>query len=210
MEKSEIVQDNGIVKSGKYLNYTIKNLMELKKEDIEGVTYIRKWNLSNYDKDMLEDYKLFDIEYIYVGHSGEKNFKTRTSKWKHNIKNYPQMVDKEVVKFYNRYKKLMLTEYEMSEEDFDNLFFYNSEVELYPFDSIELAQFNETMFLNTFIELWISKKSLSYPTNTYDSDFTVNKNRKIIKSDIRGDYFLEMQIVETIQKIFRENVNIIS
>lgn len=210
MEKSEIVQDNGIVKSGKYLNYTIKNLMELKKEDIKGVTYIRKWDLTNYDKNMLEDYKLFDIEYIYVGHSGEKNFKTRTSKWKHNIKNYPQMVDKEVVRFYNRYKKMMLTEYEMSETDFDNLFFYNSEVELYPFDSIELAQFNETMFLNTYIELWISKKSLSYPTNTFDSDFTVNKNRKIIKADIRGDYFLEMEIVETIQKIFRENVNIIS
>lgn len=210
MEKSEIIQENGIVKSGKYLNYTIKNLMELKKEDIEGVTYIRKWDLTNYDKNMLEDYKLFDIEYIYVGHSGEKNFKTRTSKWKHNIKNYPQMVDKEVVRFYNRYKKMMLTEYEMSETDFDNLFFYNSEVELYPFDSIELAQFNETMFLNTYIELWISKKSLSYPTNTFDSDFTVNKNRKIIKADIRGDYFLEMEIVETIQKIFRENVNIIS
>lgn len=210
MEKSEIIQENGIVKSGKYLNYTIKNLMELKKEDIEGVTYIRKWDLTNYDKNMLEDYKLFDIEYIYVGHSGEKNFKTRTSKWKHNIKNYPQMVDKEIVRFYNRYKKMMLTEYEMSEDDFDNLFFYNSEVELYPFDSIELAQFNETMFLNTYIELWISKKSLSYPTNTFDSDFTVNKNRKIIKSDIRGDYFLEMEIVETIQKIFRENVNIIS
>lgn len=210
MEKSEIIQENGIVKSGKYLNYTIKNLMELKKEDIEGVTYIRKWDLTNYDKNMLEDYKLFDIEYIYVGHSGEKNFKTRTSKWKHNIKNYPQMVDKEVVRFYNRYKKMMLTEYEMSEDDFDNLFFYNSEVELYPFDSIELAQFNETMFLNTYIELWISKKSLSYPTNTFDSDFTINKNRKIIKADIRGDYFLEMEIVETIQKIFRENVNIIS
>lgn len=210
MEKSEIIQENGIVKSGKYLNYTIKNLMELKKEDIEGVTYIRKWDLTNYDKNMLEDYKLFDIEYIYVGHSGEKNFKTRTSKWKHNIKNYPQMVDKEIVRFYNRYKKMMLTEYEMSEDDFDNLFFYNSEVELYPFDSIELAQFNETMFLNTYIELWISKKSLSYPTNTFDSDFTVNKNRKIIKADIRGDYFLEMEIVETIQKIFRENVNIIS
>lgn len=205
---NEIVEDNGMVRSGKYLNYTIKNLMELKQEEIKGITYIRHWDLSNYDKNMLEEYKLFDIEYIYVGVTGESNFKNRTCKWKHNIKNYPYMVDKEVVLFYNRYKKMMIEEYEMSEDDFDEFFFYNSEVELYLFRNKEMALDNETLFLNTYFQLWIFEKSTSFPMNSKDSDFKLDKNRKVIKFG-KNSYLLEVLLLEWLEKMitlkFSEN-----
>lgn len=136
-----------MVRITKENNYTIFRDSELKVSN--SIAYIRNWNLKNIDKELLEKYKLKQKYYLYVGMTTEKDFKLRTGKWKYDVKYRVDKIEKEVIKFYNRYKKLMLNEYEMSEDDFDKMFFYNSEVSIYKVKDRNKALDCEKKFLNT-------------------------------------------------------------
>ncbi len=57
--------ENGIIQNCKYKNYTIFNPLNLKTSDIQAMTYIRKWNLTNINTDLLVKYNLCNLEYIY-------------------------------------------------------------------------------------------------------------------------------------------------
>lgn len=77
--------------------------------------YMRVWDLQSIEPEVLNNYNLVNSMYVYVGQTSEKYFNSRTSKWKYDIKYRPERVE-----------KLYMNEFEMSEEDFDNLFFNNN------------------------------------------------------------------------------------
>lgn len=173
--------ENGIIQNCKYKNYTIFNPLNLKTSDIQAMTYIRKWNLTNINTDLLVKYNLCNLEYIYIGQTGEKNFKDRSYKWKSAILKNSKHVEQEIKDFYRNYKKLMINEFGYKSKQFDRMFFYESEVDLYLMSSIEQSKEFESTFLNTYIHKYLNNLSCSYPINTYDSDYKINKNREIIK-----------------------------
>lgn len=136
--------------------------------------YMRTWDLQSIEPEVLDKYNLYSKIYIYVGQTTEKNFKTRTAKWKYDIKYRPEQVEKNIVVFYNRVKKLYMTEFEMSESDFDNLFFYGSPVILNEKEPRDRAFLREKAVLNTLIMAKPFIKNLIV-LNHKDSSFKLNK-----------------------------------
>lgn len=140
----------------------------------KAYTYMRTWDLQSIEPEVLDKYNLYSKIYIYVGQTTEKNFKTRTAKWKYDIKYRPEQVEKNIVVFYNRVKKLYMNEFEMSESDFDDLFFYGSPVILNEEESRKEALLREKAVLNTLIYMKPFIKNLVV-LNHRDSNFKLNK-----------------------------------
>lgn len=186
-----------MIQEQKIKNYYIKNPEKLRLLECKAMTYIRVWDLTDYDPIMVKKYKLDNKEYVYVGESGEKCFKTRTSKWMHNLIYHPEKVEASVIKFYNRYKKMMIEEFEMSSDDFNDLFFYNSKVIIKCKRDKVASQMDETDTLNAFIRWFELKRWTVEPINSHDSRFNRVKGKKgiyktwitdTIKLDIRNNH----------------------
>lgn len=163
-----------------------RKLKERINSDNTACVYMRMWDLQQIDLETLNKYNLKAAMYIYVGQTSEKYFESRTSKWKYEIKYRPENVEKTIVQFYNRMKKLYITEFEMTEEDFDNLFFYNANVVINEAESKAAARQRETAVLNTIIPMLPIFKNVVL-LNYSDSNFKRNKK----------DNSLELEYPET-------------
>lgn len=177
--KTKVIEDNGIVKECKYKNYTIRNLTNLKDYEIGAITYIRHWDLTNVDIEILVKYDLCNLEYVYVGQTTEQNFRNRTRKFVYAVKNH--LVEKDLYTFYENYKKLMLEVYGMNETDFDSYFFYDNDIDIYPMINKEESEVYENLFLNSYVNDYLNDKSCSYPLSIKDSDYLLNKDKTIKK-----------------------------
>lgn len=159
--------------------------------------YMRVWDLQSIEPEVLNNYNLVNSMYVYVGQTSEKYFNSRTSKWKYDIKYRPERVEKNVVIFYNRVKKLYMNEFEMSESDFDNLFF-NNNIILNEEEPRVKAREREKAVLNTLITMQPIIKNLTV-LNYTDSNFKLNKEDNTLELS-NTDWVVRMNFDFSISK----------
>lgn len=148
--------------------------------------YMRVWDLQSIEPEVLNNYNLVNSMYVYVGQTSEKYFNSRTSKWKYDIKYRPERVE-----------KLYMNEFEMSEEDFDNLFF-NNNIILNEEEPRVKAREREKAVLNTLITMQPIIKNLTV-LNYTDSNFKLNKEDNTLELS-NTDWVVRMNFDFSISK----------
>lgn len=97
-------------------------------KELYPFVYKRIWDLTQYDRDVLESYGLNKAIYVYIGSSNKYNLNTRSSKWKYEILNNTKSVSKDIKAFIGKLKVFYELETSYTADEIDYLLYYNASI----------------------------------------------------------------------------------
>jgi hypothetical protein len=97
-------------------------------KELYPFVYKRIWDLTQYDRDVLESYGLNKAIYVYIGSSNKYNLNTRSSKWKYEILNNTKSVSKDIKAFIGKLKVFYELETSYTAKQIDYLLYYNASI----------------------------------------------------------------------------------
>ena len=110
--------------------YTYDGTRIIKKgsKELYSFVYKRVWDLTQYDKKLLQNYGLEPCQYVYIGSSNKYNLKVRCSNWKYEIENKRKNASKEIRAFIGKLKLFYDLETSYTHEEIDYLLYYNAKI----------------------------------------------------------------------------------
>lgn len=109
------------------LTYDASRIILKGVKELYAFVYKRTWDLTQYDKDVLEKYDLKKAEYVYIGSSDDVNLRRRCNTWKADIKRNKN-VSEDIIKFINNLKKFYELETNYTTKEIEYLLYYNTSV----------------------------------------------------------------------------------
>ena len=139
-------------KKTKYkFTYDGKQIIQIGKKELYPFVYKRIWDLTKYDKDILQSYGLNQALYIYIGSSNKYNLISRCSDWKYEIVN-DKTVSKDIKSFIGKLKVFYQLETSYTPKQIDYLLYYNASV-ICRCESLQGARKLEKHFTTHYHEL---------------------------------------------------------
>lgn len=132
--------------------YDGKKIILIGKKEIYPFVYKRIWDLTQYDKDVLEKYDLKKAKYIYIGSSDKYNLRKRCTDWKIEIIKNRKNVAKHIRQFIFNLKAFYELETSYTFEEIDYLLYYNASV-IARCESKEVARKLEQHFTSHYHDL---------------------------------------------------------
>lgn len=152
-----------------------------KKKNKKRHWYIKCWDLTQYNKELLKKYRLNKKCYYYVG-STIKRLCDRRADFKYKLKNDSSDINFKMRDFYKQYKSFCMNELKETEQEFENHFFdYQTTEKAFECISLNKARTKERLKLNEIFYL-----SLFYAVellNLKDSDLSADKQEQKIKEE---------------------------
>lgn len=108
--------------------YDGKQITRIGKKELYPFVYKRIWDLTPYDKDILQSYGLNKAMYIYIGSSNKYNLIDRCSAWKYEIVNNIKNISKDIRAFISKLKLFYELEMNYTPKRIDYLLYYNASI----------------------------------------------------------------------------------
>ena len=163
--------------------YTYDGTRIIKKgsKELYSFVYKRVWDLTQYDKKLLQNYGLEPCQYVYIGSSNKYNLNDRNSHWRYEILKNSKNVSKEIKLFLSKLKILYRLETRYTDDEINELLYYSSEI-IARCESLQGARSVESHWTSYYHELDSLGEIKETPIillSKKDSNLRENKNEVV-------------------------------